>query len=557
LQDLGATNPAKVKPALNPCAHLNADSRFNSATGQTVCSSGGGTFAEQFAILAPMPHEIQARTGRKFADIKAGNQIFSVDVNGQSATWGQYLMPFAIGLGGIDMPNFLEIDPNKIATPYTFTGLPWNLDRRLSPGGCWTADPKVKDCSLPLGATAAPLTPFPYEETDPRLLEPSLPHGLLSAGAYASVALTDVSDRILSYVNASALRPFGNGVGVNASGNFTNTVLNWDQTNGAIPGVNDTPATTILACSVGGGITPSNSAPVAGTGSVSTTEDTTTTIILTSFATDPDNGPSPLSVVSVTQPAHGVVVKSGNSVSYTPNLNYTNTLVSVDSFSYVVSDGQATANGKVEIVVNPVNDAPIAVNDAPANNVNAGATLVVDALLNDIDVDGDALTISSVGASTLGGSVTLVKGASGVKDTLRYVAPVGTLGGNDVFSYTISDGVLTASATVTIKVVGNLSDKITFNTPKLNKVNVFTKTISLNGTGSVAGKVISVYTGSVCPAVGTPGWIGQAVVGALNNGTGNWSTTTSNIILNANANDKGKTLIACSSGLGSAIGVIN
>ena len=564
---LDATNPAKVKPTLNPCAHLNADTGFDGPLVNGVASkpctpnAGGmvGTFAEQFAILAPMPHEIQARTGRKFSDVQAGNQIFALDVNGQPATWGQYLMPFGIGLGGIDIPNFLEIDPNKLATPFSFTGLPWNLDRRLSPGGCWTPDPKVKDCSLPLGATAAPLIPFPFEETDPRSLETTLPHGPLSAGAFSGVAVTDVSNRILSFVNASSLRPFGNGVGENASGNFTNTLLNWDQINGAIPGVGDTPATTILACSVGGGTPPVlNSAPVAGTGSVTTNEDTATTILLTSFATDPDNGPGSLSVVSVTQPANGVVVKSGNSVTYTPKLNFNNTLASVDSFSYVVTDGQAIATGKVEVVVNPVNDAPIAVNDAPAGNVSAGATLVVDALLNDTDVDGDALIISSVGASSLGGSVTIVKGAPGVKDSLRYVAPAGTLGGNDVFSYTISDGVLTASATVTIKVVGNLSDKITFNTPRLTTVNVFTKTLSLNGTGSVAGKVISVYTGSVCPAVGTPGWIGQATVGALaSNGNGSWSTTSSNVILNSNANVKGKTLIACSSGLGSATAVIN
>ena len=559
---LAATNPTKVKPALNPCAHLNADSRFNSAAGQTVCSPGAGmagTFAEQFAIFAPMPHEIQARTGRKFADIKAGNKIIAVDVNGQSATWGQYLMPFGIGLGGIDMPNFLEIDPTKLSTPYTFTGLPWNLDRRLSPGGCWTADPKVKDCSLPLGEVAAPLIPFPFEETDPRLLEPTLTHGALPVGAFTSVALTDASDRILSFVAASALRPLGNGAGENATGHFTNTLLNWDQANAALPGVNDTPATTILACAVSSsGSAPSNSAPIAGAGSVSTNEDTVATILLTSFATDADNGPSPLSVVSVAQPANGVVVKSGNSVTYTPKLNYNNTLATVDSFSYVITDGKATVTGKVDVLVNPVNDLPIAVNDAPASNVNAGATLSIDALLNDTDIDGDVLTISSVGTASLGGSVTLVKGAPGLKDTISYVAPASTLGGNDVFSYTISDGFLTASATVTVKVVGNLLDTLTFNSPKLNNVNLFTRTVSLNGTGSVAGKVISVYTGSVCPVVGTPGWIGRATVGVLtNNGKGNWSTTTSNIIVNANANVKGKTLVACSSGLGRATGVIN
>ncbi|MCX7106863.1 MAG: cadherin-like domain-containing protein [Methylococcales bacterium] len=555
---LDATLPGKVKPTLNPCAHLNADTRFNSAVGNTVCSPNtagagvgmDGTFAEQFGILSPMPHEIQARTGRKFADIKAGSRMISKDVNGQSATWGQYLMPFGIGLGGVDIPNFLEIDPNKLNTPFSFTGLPWNLDRRLSPGGC---GPRNSAGALitPCGAVKQPLTPFPSEDVDPRLLEATLPHGPLAVGAYTSVALTDVSDRILSFVNASAARTFGNGVGVNAAGNFTKVdVLDWMTTPMTLAAVSDT-ASSVLACTIGGasgagGAVIPNVAPIAVNDAVAVNEDT----VLAINPLANDTGPSPLSLLSITQPANGIVVKTGNSVSYTPKLNYNNTLATADSFSYVVTDGKNSSTAIVSILVNPINDNPVAVADAPAGSVNAGATLVVDALFNDSDVDSDALTIATVGTPTLG-TVSIVS------NKLTYVANVGTFGGTDTFTYSISDGKGgTASSTVTVKVVGNLADTVTFTNAKLTTTKfiiVLSQTLALNGTSSVPGKTVSVYAGSTCPAVGAAGAIATATVQA----SGAWAVTTGDIKGNTAVNAVGKPLVACSSGLGFATRVVN
>ena len=128
-----------TKPRWDPCAHLRADNRFDGPTGPIICP--GGTIAEQFAILSPIPHEIQARTGRKFESMQPGaTPLVTVDINGNEATNGQYLFPFGINLGGITVPEMVEIDLNALSTPTSFTGIPWNLDRRLGPGGCLDAN---------------------------------------------------------------------------------------------------------------------------------------------------------------------------------------------------------------------------------------------------------------------------------------------------------------------------------------------------------------------------------------------------------------------------------
>jgi hypothetical protein len=60
---------------------------------------------------------------------------------------------------GIGHPEFGEINLNAIQTPLIFEGEPWNLDRRLGPGGCGNVP---GDCGSP-----APLDPFPYSGLDP------------------------------------------------------------------------------------------------------------------------------------------------------------------------------------------------------------------------------------------------------------------------------------------------------------------------------------------------------------------------------------------------------
>ena len=139
------------------------------------------------------------------------------------------------------------------------------------------------------------------------------------------------------------------------------------------------------------------------------------------------------------------------------------------SFSVFVEDGNedsSTPGSRTfNLTVNPVNDAPTAVDDTGA--VNEDATLSVAAagvLTNDSDADGDAITVTAI-AITSGASGTIGDALSGTYGDLT-IASDGSytyLANNandlatpatatDSFTYTVSDGVTTATATLVITI---------------------------------------------------------------------------------------------------------
>jgi hypothetical protein len=187
---------------LDPCAHLRADARFIPLN---VCPAGG-TFAEQFSVLSPVPRQIHAKTGQKL--VNPG--LISLDVQGNLSPNGQYYFQIGIGLASMLVPDFAGIDLNLINTPFSFSGIPWNLDRRLSPGGC-----------LPAGCdqTPQPLDPFPFESLDPRT-QAATPTGPYIDPNFNRGILTTTNNRVLSYVSGA---PVG-GV-FNFDGN--DTILAW------------------------------------------------------------------------------------------------------------------------------------------------------------------------------------------------------------------------------------------------------------------------------------------------------------------------------------------
>ncbi|HMN94197.1 MAG TPA: tandem-95 repeat protein, partial [Hydrogenophaga sp.] len=105
-------------------------------------------------------------------------------------------------------------------------------------------------------------------------------------------------------------------------------------------------------------ITPVNDAPVAVDDVAETDEDTPVTIAVLANDTDVDG--DALTVTSAVAANGTVVINADGTITYTPNADFNGT----DTISYEISDGQGgTATATVTVTVNPVNDAPVAVDD--------------------------------------------------------------------------------------------------------------------------------------------------------------------------------------------------
>jgi Bacterial Ig domain/Domain of unknown function DUF11 len=158
------------------------------------------------------------------------------------------------------------------------------------------------------------------------------------------------------------------------------------------------------------------------------------------LANDTGLGDGPVTVVSFTPASHGTLTRDGNKMQYTPRANFNGT----DIFTYTVrdADGQQ-ASASVVLAVRPVNDPPVARDDAFA--VIAGLSTSLGLLDNDFDPDGNGLTLVSVSAP-LFGQVSIVNNRA------LFAAPL-ELFGLSTFTYTISDGQGgTATATVSLDV---------------------------------------------------------------------------------------------------------
>jgi large repetitive protein len=188
-------------------------------------------------------------------------------------------------------------------------------------------------------------------------------------------------------------------------------------------------------------IIPVNDAPIAHGQSLSTYEDVDLSILLT--ATDVDG--DALQFIISRQPAHGTLTGTAPNLVYTPHANYHG----ADAFTFTVSDGELSAEpATVSITVLPVNDAPVAHNDA--YTVDAGETLHIAAagvLANDTDIEGDALT-AQLSSTTTHGSLTLNSDGS-----FTYIHD-GSASTSDSFTYRAHDGELASDiATVVITII--------------------------------------------------------------------------------------------------------
>ena len=190
-----------------------------------------------------------------------------------------------------------------------------------------------------------------------------------------------------------------------------------------------------------------NDAPVGGSDSVSTTEDTlvTTGNVL---ANDSDVDGDVVSLSDFTQPSHGTVAYNNDGTfTYTPEADYNGS----DSFTYTIADGNGgTDTVTVDVSVGAVNDAPVAAGDIVTVDED-GSVVTGNVLANDSDVDGDALSVSDFTQPSHG---TVTYNNDG---TFSYT-PDANYNGADSFTYMISDGngeTHTATVDVTVNSVND------------------------------------------------------------------------------------------------------
>ncbi|MEZ6149428.1 MAG: tandem-95 repeat protein [Pirellulaceae bacterium] len=196
-----------------------------------------------------------------------------------------------------------------------------------------------------------------------------------------------------------------------------------------------------------------------------TTQNILEVLINDTTGADDPNAES-LTVTAVSAGSAGGTIElgpSGLTVRYTPKANFSGT----ETFTYTLSDGRGgTATGNVSVAVNLENPPPTPQNDTFQLQEDAAENLY-DVLANDTTNDpSETLSISAVGTSTVGSSVSV--SADGLK--VRY-RPAPNFNGSEVLTYTLRDsGGATAvgQMTFTVAAVNDPPDAINDNVTGLS-----------------------------------------------------------------------------------------
>ncbi|TDR70559.1 putative Ig domain-containing protein, partial [Photobacterium lutimaris] len=224
-----------------------------------------------------------------------------------------------------------------------------------------------------------------------------------------------------------------------------------------------------LAATVTITVTPVNDAPVAINNQAQLVEEGTLEINVLGNDYDVDDGDlvdvTSVELVSMPQGGSATVTSTG-AIRYQATENY----FGDDLFSYQVKDntGAVSNIAIVSLTIMPVNDVPIIVDDTITETYSEQNQFELDVLSNDVDVDGDTLSIVAAQASV--GTVTIEN------NKLNYLAPAGFTG-NVQISYLVSDEYSElVSAIVTLTIEGevqlgtpiiNEPDDVTFNATAL------------------------------------------------------------------------------------------
>ncbi|UFN68270.1 tandem-95 repeat protein [Vibrio alginolyticus] len=159
------------------------------------------------------------------------------------------------------------------------------------------------------------------------------------------------------------------------------------------------------------------------------------------------------------------------------------------SFSYdIIDDDGGVINGTANLDIKPVNDAPIATNDAIQTDEDS--QVVIDVLANDSDIEGDDLSITSASVSEEQGIVEIVDGK-------LVFTPAENFNGNATISYTISDGELEDEAQVSVTVNSFNDAPIALNDATITEEDTSVTIDVLPNDTDIDGDTLSIESASV------------------------------------------------------------
>lgn len=200
---------------------------------------------------------------------------------------------------------------------------------------------------------------------------------------------------------------------------------------------------------------PPDNPPVAANDALSVTEPSDIALTQRLLANDSDIDGQLISLIGAANPSGtGSVRLDGENLIYSPGETLDtlgNGETATETFSYTIAAGDLTDTGVVTITLVGSNKAPTATDDRQAATEDSPIT--INALANDADPDGDDLTIVGVNNDGARGDVSISPDGK----ALSYNPP-NDLGSGEVrsetFSYRVSDGDLTDTASITINVTG-------------------------------------------------------------------------------------------------------
>ncbi|MEW6982461.1 Ig-like domain-containing protein [Colwelliaceae bacterium 6471] len=186
-------------------------------------------------------------------------------------------------------------------------------------------------------------------------------------------------------------------------------------------------------------VTVKNVAPKAENDLVQTQQSIVVTV--DALANDSSQGNHSLTIVSTSNPAHGVVNLDDGLITYTPNSGF----AGQDSFAYIVRDSYGDES-TAAVAITVVNTEPTAVDDVVSTSQNQA--LEISSLSNDIDAVGDELTISGLSAAE--------NGSASLEDGIITYIPNNGYSGIDHFTYTIVDNYgATSQADISVDVANS------------------------------------------------------------------------------------------------------